>query len=195
MDQIEVSHPLAKLGIGEPLVLLGRSGDGFGQQRQVLGEDGQFAGAGAFHLAFNADDVAQVEAFRQLEVLVADLGLADHRLDGAGPIADLQPVNLARGAAEHDSPGRADLGAMLFGLTGLGIFGRHDADFALLCPDFADRLMIVEASAPGIDAQFAYFAQFFSSGGFERGITDGGLRGGCVVHSGILRKQRHSYGS
>ena len=85
-------------------MLFGRRGDRFAQQFQVLGEDRQLALHGSLELAVNADDVAEVEALGQGEVLVADLALADHHLNGAGPIADLQPMGLARGPPQDDSP-------------------------------------------------------------------------------------------
>ena len=65
--------------------------------------------------AVDADDVAQVETLGQGEIRVAHLILADHHLDRAGPVADLEPMDLARRPPQHDSPGRAHLGAALFG--------------------------------------------------------------------------------
>ena len=193
VDQIEIPHPLPQLGIGQALVLLRRRGDRLGEELQVLGEDRQLARLGPLQLAVDADDVAQVEALGQGEVLVAHLALADHHLDRAGPVADLEPMDLARGTAQHDSPGRADLRAMLFGrLAGLAVAGRLDGDFAFPGADFADRLMVVEPGAPGIDAQFAYFAQFLASGGFEGRFAAGRLLRSRFVHAQIQRRKGQS---
>ena len=115
VDQVEIAHPLPQLGIGQALVLFRRRGNRLGQELQVLGEDRQLALHGPLQLAVDADDVAQIEALGQGEVLLAHLVLADHHLDRAGPVADLQPVDLARGAAEHDSAGGPDLRAVLLG--------------------------------------------------------------------------------
>ena len=198
MDQIEVAPPLPKFGIGQALVLLGRRGDRLAQQFQVLGEDGQLALHGPLEFAVDADDVAEVEALGQGEVLVAHLALADHHLNGAGPIADLQPMNLARGPPQHDSPRRANLGPMRFGRMirlGLSQFSSQrkwdcplgplasDGDFALSAADFANALMIVETGTPGVDAHFAYFAQFLASCGFETGFAGSGLLRDRFVHA------------
>ena len=77
---------------------------------------------------------------------------------------------------------------MLFGrLAGLAIAGRLDGDFALPGADFADRLMVVEAGAPGIDAQFAYFSQLLASGGLQGRFAAGRLLRGRFVHAWKLQ--------
>ena len=94
-------------------------------------------------------------------------------------------MDLAGGAAEDDSPGGPDLGAMLFGRMG-GLRNRkrlaRRVDFVLPGADFADRLVAIEAGAPGVDAQFAYFAQFLASGGLQCRFAAGRLLGKGLVH-------------
>ncbi len=83
-----------------------------GEEVQLLGEDRQLAGLGALQLAFDADQIAQVEALGHGPVLIADLVAADEHLDLAGPIANIEEDQLASLALQHDPAGRADLGAM-----------------------------------------------------------------------------------
>ena len=58
--------------------------------------------------AVDADQVAQVEHLGQRPALLADLLLADHDLDLAGPVPDVEEVHLALPAALDDAPGRLD---------------------------------------------------------------------------------------
>ena len=162
----------------------------FVKKRQAFGEDGQLAGPGPLQLAVDADDVAQVEALRQGEVRIADLGLADHDLDRAGPVANLEPVDLARRAAEHDAAGRANRGAVLLGrLTGRTVARRLDRDFPFASPNLADGLMPVEALPPRVYSQFLYFAQFIAASRFERGFRAGRLLRVGVVHTRTWRSE------
>jgi hypothetical protein len=72
---------------------------------------------------------------------------------------------------------------MLFGRAArLTVARRFDGNLVLPGADFADRLMVVEAGAPGIGPQFAYFAQFLASGGFQGRFAAGRLLWGRFVH-------------
>src|SRR3990172_2781994 len=93
VGQVEVSHPLAEFGIGQAVVFFGWRGQRFGEQMDLLGEDGEFAGHGAAELAVDADDVAQVKALDELPI-VSDLLLSDEELDLPGHVADVDKLQL-----------------------------------------------------------------------------------------------------
>jgi hypothetical protein len=117
-------------------------------------------------LAVDADHITQVKALRQGKSGIAHLGFADHHLDRAGPIADLKPMDLARGATEHNSPRGANRRAMLLRrLARLAVVRWLDSDFSFAGANLADGLMPVEAVPPGVDSQLLYFVQFIATGG------------------------------
>src|SRR5450755_2124364 len=109
VDEVEIAHPLAELGIGEAVVLFGRSGQALAQDRESLGEDGKLAGLGAAQLAVDADDVAEVETLGELPA-VADLFLADEELELARHVADVDEEKLAGISLEDNAAGGPDLG-------------------------------------------------------------------------------------
>src|SRR5260370_68023 len=76
--------------------------------------------------------------------LVAALILADEDLDRAGPVAKLEEVDLSLAAAEHDPAGDAHDRPLQLGPRAFGKSERTNA---------GDRLMPIEALAPGIVAQ------------------------------------------
>ncbi len=58
--------------------------------------------------AVDADEVAQVEFLSQRPPGLADLLLAEVDLDLAGPVTNLEEMNLAHVAPEHDPAGDAN---------------------------------------------------------------------------------------
>ena len=195
VDQVQVPHALAQLGVAEPLVLGRRGLDRFAQEMEVLDEDRQLAGPRPLQLAVGADDVAQVEAPRQRPVRLADLLLADEQLDVARPVADVGKDQLAGGALQHDASGGADLGPALLGwLARLAVADRLDDDLRLPGADLADGLVAVEAAAPGVEAELADLLELLASGGLEHVRAAGGfvgwLRGHLRVSRAYLRRRR-----
>ena len=81
----------------------------------------------------------------------------------AGPIADIEPVDLAADAPADDAPGRLHRGTLVFRQIG----GQGE--------DRLDRLMPVKALAPRIEAELLDIAQFLQSAAFD-GIVHGGFR-------------------
>jgi hypothetical protein len=45
VDQVEIPHPLSKLGVGQALVLFRRRGERFAKELQVFDENRQLAGS------------------------------------------------------------------------------------------------------------------------------------------------------
>ncbi len=147
--------------------LIRRGFQRLGEEKQLVGENRQLALLRVLQLAFDTDQIAQIEALRQRPVLLPDLLLADIELNLSGPIADVGEDELARVAHEHDAAASTDSRAMLLAVPLPG--GRRVSDnFAFAAADFADGLVVVEAAAPGIKAQGLDFSEFFPPRGFQR---------------------------
>ena len=117
--QVEIPQPLAQLGVGEAVMLFRRRGQALRENREPLGEDRKLARLRAAQLAVDADDVAQVEALGQLPI-VAHLLLADEELNLARHVADVDELQLALVAMQHDAAGGANLRARHFAGALLG---------------------------------------------------------------------------
>src|SRR5262245_61226564 len=154
---------------------------------QLLGKYCQLASLRVGQLAVHADDVAQVKLLSKAPAFVADLRLAHEELNVAGPILDVDELELARVAQQHDPPGCPHLWPRPFALAlvlhpaaeievglcvAIGDFNRsadlaNVFDFAFARANIADERAIVEAAAPRIDAQRGDFLELFATGGFE----------------------------
>src|SRR5262249_6872297 len=82
---------------------------------------------------------------------LADLLLADHDLDAAGPVADVEEVHLALAAAEHDPPGDAHRRAGIRVRPGPIGRGRR--------AHLADRPVAVGPLAPRVNTQLRDLAE------------------------------------
>ena len=68
-EQIHVTLAVAKLYVGQAVILLRQGEHGLGQEGHLLDVDCQFAGAGAEDIAGNSDVVAQIEQLVELKTL------------------------------------------------------------------------------------------------------------------------------
>ena len=82
-EQVHVALPVAQFHIRKPMKFLRQREHGFGQERQALHVDGQFACPGAKQVTGDADVVAQIEQLIERETFFAD------RVE---PYVDLQPL-------------------------------------------------------------------------------------------------------
>src|SRR5262249_24902004 len=116
-EQVDVALAAALLDVGQAVPLLGGRHEALAEERQAagFGEDRQIAGAGMAQRAVDAQQVAQVEPLGQGPAGLADLVLADHHLDLAGPVAELEEVDLPLASPEHDPARHPDAGAGLLG--------------------------------------------------------------------------------
>src|SRR5262249_28267723 len=98
-------------------------------------------------------DVAEVEQLDDLPAQLADLLLADHDLDAARPVAELEEDDLALPATEKDPPGDSDHRA---GRQFAGAFlGLRRAPRAQV----PDRAVAIEPLAPRIQPQLRDLAE------------------------------------
>src|SRR4051812_41343498 len=154
---------------------------------QLLGKDGQLAGLRKGELAIHADDIAQVKLLGESPAFVADLCLADQELQVAGPILNVDELQLAGVAQQHDSTGCSDLraGPLAFALilqpaaevelrllVAIGNFDRPAeladvANLAAASANLANEGAVIEAATPGIDAERGDFAELLAADSFE----------------------------
>ena len=151
-------------------MLFRRGGQALREHREPLGEDRELAGLRAAQLAVDADDVAQVEALGERPV-VADLLLTDEELNLAGHVADIDELQLALIAMQHDPPGGSHLRARHFagpllrepfaeieigagrrqiGQRNLPPILQRETNFVRPPANVGDRRVIVEPRAPRI---------------------------------------------
>ena len=103
--QVEIALAVLLLGIREAAELLGQRTQRLGQQADLAGLDGQFAGLGFHHGADDPHDVAQVPVL-EVGVDVLANGIAgDVELDAARHVLDGGEAGLAHDALEHHAAG------------------------------------------------------------------------------------------
>ena len=82
--QVQLAVAQARLGVGQPGVLVGRRAQRLGQQLPVVDLDRQLAAAGLEDRAVDAQQVAEVERDQRVERLLAE-HVARARAAGSGP--------------------------------------------------------------------------------------------------------------
>ena len=113
-----------------------------------------------------ADQIAQVEAVDDLPGIGADLFLAEHDLNPAGAVDEINEDEAAGAPQEHDPARDTDGGAA--GEVGRGI--ERGASSA----NFSDRRGAVVPLAPGIEPQGPELLELVAAGLFERRLRGGG---------------------
>ena len=129
--QVELAVAQARLGVREPVVLLGRRSQRLREQRPVVDRDAQLAAAGLEDRAVGAEQVAEVAVEEPLERLVAEHVAARLELDPARAVVEVEERHLALAAAGVQAAGdaHADVG-LLAGfeslVRSLGVGDRRD---------------------------------------------------------------------
>ena len=103
-EQVELAVPVARLDVGEPVVLVGRRPQRLREQLPRVDAQRQLAAAGAERRALDADQVAEVEVDQRL-VGVAEHVLARVELDPAGAVDEVEERGLAVAAPRAQPPG------------------------------------------------------------------------------------------
>src|SRR5947209_5090466 len=122
-DQIQITLPVARLNVFQPVPLLGHGKQSLGKKLQALDVEAQFAGPGAEKIAFGANDIAQVQNLKQFVVRLRDSIL---------PNVDLQPLSILQKVREASLPHSPD-GEDAAGYTNVHLrfqlFGRLISEF------------------------------------------------------------------
>src|SRR5262249_54582508 len=131
------------------------------EKMERVGEDGRLAHLRLAEAPVHPKKVAQVELLRQRPTGFADLLLPEHDLDAAGPVLEVQEMDLALSAALDNPPGGADAGPLVLRQVG----GQ--------AADGRDRLMPVEPAAPRVEAELLDAAQLVGTADFENVLRFG----------------------
>jgi len=148
-DEVEVTLAVTDFGIGESVPLFGRGTEGLGERDEFFGFEGDFAHAGGEEGALDAEEVAEVEEFIDLELGVAE-GLAlEVDLETTGSIAEVEEHAFTHFSAGGDATGdgcMASFGVMAVGVVagfggvkpvgeGVDTLGEECAAFVVALPD------------------------------------------------------------
>ena len=127
-DQVELAPAVARLDVGQAVVLVRRRAQRLGEHLKAVDAQRQLAAAGAHGGAVDADQVAEVERCQPREGLLAEHVKARVQLDLAGAVDEVEERGLARTAPRGDAPGDAMvLLGLLAGLQMLvGVEDRRD---------------------------------------------------------------------
>ncbi len=178
VDQVEVAMPKPKFHVGHAGPLVGVRQQRLAEKGQLVREDRRLAGACLAERSLDAEEIAQVQLLSQTPALRADLLQTDVNLDPtrpidvlsglvlsldrgrlardrlAGPVPQVEKMDLAPNAPPHNSAGDADARALRVGLV-----GRQRENLL-------DRRVAIEAMAPGIDAQVRDPLQLLAASAF-----------------------------
>ena len=124
------------------------------EERELRGADRRFAGFRLAERAVDADEVAEVEQFGDLPAVVADLLRAEHHLDFAGLIPEVEEVDFPHLATTDDAARRTHFRPRV------RIVERLARSFA----NTRNALMAIEPLAPRVDAEGFEFAEFRQAG-------------------------------
>ena len=144
-DQVEVPLPVADLDVGQAVPLFGQRQEALRQELEPGGVNRQLVGPGPEHVAFDADEIAEVEQLEEAEVALAERVLPDVDLHPGLAVGDGEKIRLAEAADRQDAAGRPDVDALGGqGLAAALAIGRHD---------LADGVRRVELVGVSVDAK------------------------------------------
>ena len=112
-DEVEIALPVAGLDVFQAMPLLGHREHGFGEEIEMFDVDAELVGLGAEKIAFDADQIAQIEELVERKFFLADGVLADVNLELFAILEQVREAGLAHAAHRHDAPRDADLYARL----------------------------------------------------------------------------------
>jgi hypothetical protein len=168
----------------------------------AVGENRELACFGTAKRAVDSNQVAEVEALDQFPIFGTNLILANEQLNSAGPILDVDKLELAFVAVQDNSPRSPHAGALHFsrslssqpraefetGLAqtvrkfdGLAIFA-DEADFVGSPADITNQLTIIKPLSPGIVSELNDLFQLIAAG-LMQGIDVFGRDLRCFAHA------------
>ena len=130
-DQIDIPLTIAGVGVGQTVEFFRQRLQALGQQRDLLGVDGDLAGFGFEHGAADADQIADIKFF-EIGIWLLPNDVPRHiRLDGALQILHMAKGRFAHHAFGHHASRHGDFGVFqrvkvrfdLLAVVGHGIFG------------------------------------------------------------------------
>ena len=120
-EQVDLALPVARLDVGQPVVLVGRRAHRLGEQREAVELERELAAAGAEDGAVGADQVAEVEVEELRHRRLAQHVHARVQLHPPGAVDEVEERGLALPAARGQAPGdaRAHVGLLAVGQVGV----------------------------------------------------------------------------
>ena len=106
-DQIEITLPVTRLDVLKPVPFLRQRPQRFPEQLELVDFQGRLAGLGEETIAFDADEIAEIDQLEKLDHLLADFLRVDVNLDPPGRIAQVDEMAFAHVAMRGDAAGRA----------------------------------------------------------------------------------------
>jgi hypothetical protein len=116
--QVDVALAVLHLLVGHAVELVRHGAQALGEQADRGGVQRQLAGARLEHLAFGAEDVAEIPALELVVGLLAHRVAGDVDLDAAAAVLQGGEAGLAHDALEHHAAGHARGRAFAFQLFG-----------------------------------------------------------------------------
>ena len=160
VDQVEIAMPQPEFDLLHSAPLVRMRQEGLAEVVNLVGEDRELAGLRQAQRAVHAEQVAEVELLCQGPAFFTHLTLADHDLNAARPILQLQEMRLAHAAAQDNAAG--------------GAHARRRVGIVRRAAQHRDSLVAVEAAAPGIEPQLFYPAQVLTAAGLKYIFWHGG---------------------
>ena len=118
--EVEVTLPVARLDVGEPVVLVRQRAQRLRQRHEPRDPHGRLAGFADEAFALDAEEIADVEQRENLRLLRREALEVDVNLDAPGQVAQVEEVRLAHVAVRGDAAGGAEHGAFREFLADLG---------------------------------------------------------------------------
>jgi len=94
-DQVEVTTPIARLRVDQPVADVGQRAEALREQLELVDPDRELALVGGDDGPLDADPVAEVEVGEVVEALAADFATGDDQLDLAGLVLQVGEVEPA----------------------------------------------------------------------------------------------------
>ena len=110
--QVEIALPIANLGVHQAMPFFGRRAERLGKNNKRGHLDGDFAGLGGEHGAVHADEIAEVEVFEDVELVVAERLFLRVNLDAAALVFDVDEDAFAHLAVGGDAAGEGDFAVL-----------------------------------------------------------------------------------
>ena len=115
-DQIEITLAVADLDIGQAVPFFRHRHVAFCEELQARRPNRQLVGARAKQMSFDADDIAEIQQSKQLEIALLQRVLLDVHLNARAAIGQHQEIRLPEAANPQNAAAREGVDALFFEL-------------------------------------------------------------------------------
>ncbi len=107
-EKIEVTLPVARLDILQPMPFFGERPQSFRQQSEGVRLQSRFTALGEETCSFDANEIADIEQTKKIDQLRPNFFRVNVNLDAAGSVAQIEKVALPHVSVRGDAAGRAE---------------------------------------------------------------------------------------